>query len=205
MLLRFDALTVGYHGRPVAGPLSGSCNRGEWLEVVGPNGSGKSTLMKTWSGIIPPVSGSFQVAKGSAIALVPQRASIDSFLPVSGLDLVSAALLSTGTGSKPDAVQWIERFRLGAVCTTPWNELSGGQQQRVLLARAFAVRPQLLLLDEPFVGIDAQSHQLMLALLREELTRGTVGVVCVGHQQNQISEVPYSLLTLEGPPQRSFT
>jgi iron(III) transport system ATP-binding protein len=154
---------------------------GEFVAVMGPSGSGKSTLFRALAGIWPFASGDVQVPGGKEVMLVPQR----PYLPTGSL---RAALAYPGIETQyPDAeiVDALKTVGLGQLAESldvndNWAQrLSGGEQQRVALARAILPRPAVMLMDEPFSGLDVQLRERLqeetLQLLRE--TRATCLIV----------------------------
>jgi ABC-type Mn2+/Zn2+ transport system ATPase subunit len=178
-------LTVGYNSRPAISDLSLAVPRGAMVAIVGPNGAGKSTLFKALVGLIPAASGETLIDGQPArdrlerIAYVPQREEVDWRFPVSVLDVVLMGrfgrlgwLRRSGAADRAIARRCLESLGMGDLAERPIGELSGGQQQRAFLARALAQEPEILLLDEPFGGVDAPTQQSMLDLLDDLHARG---------------------------------
>jgi len=155
---------------------------GERVAVVGPNGAGKSTLFKLVAGVFRPTRGQIEVYGHEpgvhiCIAYVPQRSQVDWSFPVSVAEVVMMGRVSkVGLFRWPSKNDWkIVRKALNAVNMENFakrqiSELSGGQQQRVFLARALAQEAELILMDEPFTGLDMTTQEeffFMLDGLRE--------------------------------------
>lgn len=155
---------------------------GERVAVVGPNGAGKSTLFKLVAGVFRPTRGQIDVYGHEpgvhiCIAYVPQRSQVDWSFPVSVAEVVMMGRVSkVGLFRWPSKNDWkIVRKALNAVNMENFSkrqisELSGGQQQRVFLARALAQEAELILMDEPFTGLDLTTQEeffFMLDGLRE--------------------------------------
>jgi manganese/iron transport system ATP-binding protein len=159
------------------------------VAVVGPNGAGKSTLFKAISGIIKPTSGQISIfgqppGGHICIAYVPQRSQIDWSFPVTVADVVMMGRSGKiGLFRWPSKKDWeivydaLEQVSMRELSTRQIGELSGGQQQRVFLARALAQEAELLLLDEPFTGLDAPSQQAILHILDIVRARGVTALV----------------------------
>lgn len=179
-------LWAGYPGQPPA--LEGVGLRvpvGEIVGLIGPNGAGKSTLFKAVMGLLKPLRGevlAFGRPVNSArrdIAYMPQVEEVDWEFPVSVTDVVMMGryrglrpFALWGRGDRHAAHDAIERVGLGEFATRQVGELSGGQRRRVLMARAIARGAQLLLLDEPFAGLDAAVQHDLITILDELATEG---------------------------------
>ncbi|WP_172255290.1 ABC transporter ATP-binding protein [Saccharibacillus deserti] len=177
--------TAGYGGVPVIGPLGLDLPEPGIYTVLGPSGSGKSTLLRAAAGLLPDFGGSLALggrplgggrraggaANGQAavrVGFVPQNYGL---LPWQTAIRNVRTALRIARPEEPRAVReeaaarWLERVGLGGLERRYPRELSGGQQQRVAIARAFAVRPDLLLLDEPFSALDAVTREGLQRLL----------------------------------------
>ncbi|MEV4760880.1 metal ABC transporter ATP-binding protein [Micromonospora sp. NPDC049559] len=177
-------------GGPVLTGVDGSVAPGEAVALIGPNGGGKSTLIKGLLGLVPVVAGEITVLGRSPararrdVAYVPQADTLDPDFPISAAQVVLTGryrrigwLRRPGRTDRAIAGEALDRVGLAHRARTRFGELSGGQRQRVLLARAIAQRPRLLLLDEPFNGVDAVSQQTILATLAEFKRAGAAVVV----------------------------
>ncbi|MBU6079891.1 metal ABC transporter ATP-binding protein [Allobacillus halotolerans] len=189
--VEFNHLTVSYYGNEVVRDVSCSFDTGNLIGIVGPNGAGKSTMMKAALGLIPKDDGHVEIAGEpihrvrKEIAYVPQRNNIDWDFPILVKDVV---LLGTyphrGIFKRPRkkdrewAMQCLERVGMEDFCNRQIAELSGGQQQRVFLARALAQKADYFFLDEPFVGIDVGSEEVIIRILKQLRDQGkTIFVV----------------------------
>jgi ABC-type Mn2+/Zn2+ transport system ATPase subunit len=172
---------------------------GQQLAIVGPNGAGKSTLLKVIVGTLKPTLGKVNVFGHEpdchiCIAYVPQRNQIDWSFPVSVKDVVMMGRIGRiGLFRWPRNRDWeivqtsLTRVNLGHLAQKQIGELSGGQQQRVFIARALAQRADLLLLDEPFTGLDVPSHEAILEIL-SSLRDDGVTVLVATHDLNLAAE-----------------
>lgn len=173
---------------------------GRLTAVVGPNGAGKSTLIKAMVGLVTPHSGSITVggrpaaAALDALAWVPQRAGIDFDFPILVREVVAQGrhrhlgLLRRPKAADRDATaQAIARVDIADLADRPIGALSGGQQQRVFVARALAQDAPVLLLDEPFAGVDVASERAILAVLRGLADEGRT-VIVVHHDLATVGE-----------------
>jgi manganese/iron transport system ATP-binding protein len=182
-------LTVRYGDFLALDHVTFEMQRVERVAVVGPNGAGKSTLFKAISGINKPTSGEISIfgqppGGHICIAYVPQRSQIDWSFPVTVADVVMMGRSGKiGLFRWPSKKDWeivydaLEQVSMRELSTRQIGELSGGQQQRVFLARALAQEAELLLLDEPFTGLDAPSQQAILHILDIVRARGVTALV----------------------------
>jgi zinc/manganese transport system ATP-binding protein len=173
--LHFRDLTLGYDRHPAVHHLDGAVAEGSLLAVVGPNGAGKSTLFKGIVGVLKPFAG--HIARDGVdardIAYLPQIAEIDRSFPISVYDMVAMGLwretgLFSGIGRKQHdrihqaiAMVGLTGFEQRAIGT-----LSGGQMQRMLFARLLLQDARVIVLDEPFIAIDAKTCADLLDLVR---------------------------------------
>ena len=183
--IEFRHLTVGYDSRPVLADVSLAVPTGAKVAIVGPNGAGKSTLFKALVGLLPIAAGEVRVAGRPAaesrgrVAYVPQREEVAWRFPISVLDVVLMGryghlgwLRRPSGADRALAQRCLDSLGMGHLAARPIGDLSGGQQQRVFLARALAQEPEILLLDEPFAGVDAPTQESMLSLLDALNARG---------------------------------
>jgi zinc transport system ATP-binding protein len=171
----------------------------DYLALLGPNGGGKTTLLEVILGLREPDRGSVRVfgetprRARSRIGYVPQRAGFDLDFPVRVLDLVLMGRLGRRGLLRPFAREdrsraraALDRLEMGALAERPIGTLSGGELQRALIARALAVEPELLLLDEPTASLDERIGRSIWELL-EELSR-ELTIVLVSHDIGAISQ-----------------
>jgi ABC-type Mn2+/Zn2+ transport system ATPase subunit len=169
------AATLG--GRPALADVTFDLLEGHQLAVVGPNGAGKTTLLRVVAGLLPPSSGDVRVhghGPGGhiCIAYVPQKSGIDCRFPVTVHDVVMMGRVQRiGPLRRPAALDRrivgdaLAAVELSDLARRQIEELSGGQQQRMFLARALAQQADLILLDEPFAGLDVHSRSEILELI----------------------------------------
>jgi ABC-type Mn2+/Zn2+ transport system ATPase subunit len=191
-LLALEDLTVGYGSQPVLEHIDLGLQAGVFAGLLGSNGSGKSTLIKTILGILPPLAGriTFDQPDGQAPVLgyVPQREALDPIFLLSSFEVVlMGACGRVGPGrfinrqERDWARQCLDETGAEDLSRKPFSQLSGGQRQRVLIARALATRPELLLLDEPTAGIDANASQAIMDLLRHLHEEHHLTILMVNH------------------------
>jgi manganese/iron transport system ATP-binding protein len=172
---------------------------GERLAIVGPNGAGKSTLFKIIAGVIKPTEGLVQVygyepSGHICIAYVPQRNNVDWSFPVNAADVVMMGRISKiGPLRWPSAQDWktvrqaLELVKMDTLAKRQINELSGGQQQRIFVARALAQEAELILMDEPFTGLDLTTQEDIFQIL-DTLQERKVTVMVALHDLKLASE-----------------
>lgn len=175
---------------------------GERLGILGPNGGGKSTLLKLMLGLLTPDQGSIRVCgrapiearHAHLIGYVPQRTSAELGFPLSVRQVVAMGvgqrvrgwrrLPGAMRGAVDEALELVEMGELGE---RPIGQLSGGQVQRAMLARAMALRPAVLLLDEPMVGVDVRGQERFAALLNRIGGDTGAAVVTVSHDLRAVA------------------
>ncbi len=179
-ILELEGLRVERGGRTVLTVPRLTVAAGERLVLLGPNGAGKSTLLLALAGLLPWAAGRLRWAGRPISPLDPSyRRNLalllqtPLFLDLSVLENVALPLRLRGVDRpRRTALAWLERLGVAHLARRPAARLSGGEAQRVHLARALALRPRLLLLDEPFSGLDRPTRDRLLvdlaALLREE-------------------------------------
>ena len=179
-MLEVEHLDVSYRGTVAVEDVSFSVLPGQMIGVIGPNGAGKSTLVKAILGLIPCSHGNMTFyncpihKKLSSIAYVPQRTQVDWDYPITVENVVMMArTASTGWFRKPNrkskeiVKSALQRVGIWEYRSRQIGELSGGQQQRVFLARALAQEADLFFFDEPFVGIDRTTEDIMFDIFHE--------------------------------------
>ncbi len=190
-----ENITFAYNGEPVLENVSIRVRRGERLGILGPNGGGKSTLLRIIMGEIKPDTGAVRVLgrppaaarRTGKIGYLPQRVSAELAFPLDVRRVVEQGVAARVPPWQPLGAQKhaadraLELVGMASMADRPIGQLSGGQLQRVLIARAVAAAPEVLLLDEPTVGIDvAGQHRFgeLLDTLRREMN---LTVVIVSH------------------------
>lgn len=194
--LEFEHVSIAYNGAPVLENISFNVPHGAQVAVVGPNGAGKSTLFKALVGLLPLRSGSIRIHgqplgnHQDCVAYIPQREEVDWRFPVTVADVVMMGRYGRfGWFGRPGAQDFrvvrrcLQQMGIANLSSTAIGELSGGQQQRVFLARALAQQPHILLMDEPFTGVDAATQETTLALL-DELRSQQVTAMVSTHDLN---------------------
>ncbi len=206
--LQVENLRVCYRDLEALQDVSFSTSCGACVALIGPNGAGKSTLLKAVAGLLPVTSGRIlwrgtRVAKWSReIAYLPQRENVDWQFPITVSGVVR-------TGRYPQTGWWrpftekddaaiaraIAAMGLAELGDRQISELSGGQQQRVFLARALAQEAHVLLLDEPFAGLDRNAKASLATTLRHLSEEGRL-VIASHHDMDSVRDIYDEVLLL---------
>lgn len=188
------ALSVVYGQRTALHPIDLEIAAGESVAIVGRNGSGKSSLLRALCGLEPAARGKVDLYRawgdhrsdGVEIAYVPQRSGARWELPFSVGDVVATGR-RRAWWRRPNRADWaavddaLSAVGLAVLASRPVNELSGGQAQRVLLARALIQQPDVMIMDEPFAGLDPSTVDAVVELLARLVAAGTT-VCCALHE-----------------------
>lgn len=198
-VLETTHLTVHYEDRPALADISLALAAREIVSLLGPNGAGKSTLLKVMAGMLAASHGTVlfqgQPLRGThpAITYVPQRAGADWTFPISVLEAVLLGLSARtprwrgfDRADRRRAQDALSQVGIEELAGVQIGALSGGQQQRVFLARALLACGAVLLLDEPFTGVDIPTQDLFGSIFADLQRRGTV-IVYATHDLAQAS------------------
>lgn len=178
--LEIRGVSVELGGRLALADVDVTVTTGELVGLIGPNGAGKTTLLRTVLGLLTAQTGSVLLdgrpaEKGrGTVGYVPQRHEFAWDFPLSVEKAVLTGrthkvgwLRRPGVADREAVAEALERVAMTELRHRPIGELSGGQRQRVLVARALALRPALMLLDEPFTGLDVPTQELLTGLFRQ--------------------------------------
>jgi zinc transport system ATP-binding protein len=189
-----DAWVV-YDGRAVLQQVSVQARPGELVAVLGPNGSGKSTLVKAALGLVPMTAGRAELfgtpvrsfRQWARVGYIPQRSQAGQGVPATVREVVASGRLArrrmpwpSRAADRVAVASALAAVGLADRAREPLASLSGGQQQRVLIARALAGEPDLLVMDEPTSGVDAENAEALAEILGK-LVRLDRSVVLVAH------------------------
>lgn len=198
--IEISGLSVAYRDHLVLSGVDLTIPSKVVMGLIGPNGAGKSTLLKSILDLVPRVSGQISIlgqpysADRSRIAYVPQRSAIDWDFPTTVLDLVLMGTYGSlgwirrpGKKERDAAAAAIDRLGISDLENRPIGQLSGGQQQRAFLARAFVQDSPIYFLDEPFVGVDMLTEELIVHFLHELRDEGKT-IVVVQHDLSTVGQ-----------------
>lgn len=198
-VIHVDNLTVYYGQTPALTSVCLDVYEGEYLGIIGPNGGGKTTLLKTMLGINPPTEGIVEIygepiaKQPTLMGYVPQFAVMNKTFPMTVFEVVLTGRLKSGLKpffhytQKDQATvrDLLARVGISDLAERQISQLSGGEFQKMLIARALAVKPRLLLLDEPTASVDAVSREQIYHLL-EELNK-EMTIILVTHDLLAVS------------------
>lgn len=200
-VIALDDVDFGYTATPVVEDVSLRIEAGEYVAVVGPNGSGKSTLMQLMVGLLRPDSGEARLFgepatefdDGDRIGYVAQHASAAKSMPITVREVVKMGRFPHVGFGRLSAADWeIVDDAIATVGMSDFSDrrvtaLSGGQRQRAFIARALAGDADLLVLDEPTVGVDAESVTAFYDLL-ERLNDDGITVLLIEHDLGAVTD-----------------
>jgi zinc transport system ATP-binding protein len=220
-VLEASRVAFAYGRDPVLEDVNLRVSPGEFVALVGPNGSGKSTLIKLLLGSLAPAAGEVRLLGAPPerlrerwrLGYVPQRPLLASEVPATVEEIVLTGLLSRRGWWRPmtkadrDATRHaLESVGLDGLAGRPLNELSGGQQQRAFIARALASEPELLVLDEPIAGVDAESQRRFRDSLVHLVSEHGAAVLLASHELSAVAAdldrvvVLKRTVLFDGPP-----
>lgn len=203
--LQLENLHLARGGQTVLEQLNGSFQDGAITALIGANGAGKSTLIAAIMGMLTPVSGQIKCSvPKERRAWLPQQLALDLSFPMSVEELIM-----TGTWPSHGAFKGycaahyrrgreiMSRLGISQLAHRQLGELSGGQRQRALIGRTLMQEAELLLLDEPFANVDAETVDILMDTLREMAHRGATLIVVL-HDMEQLSQLADDTLLLAG-------
>ena len=205
-LITLDDLSVNYGPQRALQNVSGVFHEGALVAVAGPNGSGKSTLLKVLAGVIRPSSGRLNFAKKKkpVMAYLPQTSHLMRDFPISVEELVFTGFYSevgevgdVGEKHKRKVVKALKDVGLGGYEKRSVGELSNGEFQRALFARVIVQNAPIILLDEPFTAVDAETTARLIRLLLKWHEEGRT-VICVLHDLLMIRKYFPESMVLHG-------
>ncbi len=211
-LIEVSDISFAYNGNTVLEHVSFNIEPGDYVGIVGPNGGGKTTLLKLLVGLLPPQSGSIKISgipiekfqDKFQIGYVPQRSGQENItFPATVYEVVESGLTAKTklfnrlTSQDRQAIdKALATADIKGLKDKLIGKLSGGQRQRVFVARALAAQPKILILDEPFVGIDVTAQKDFYAFLKELNQKENLTIMFVSHDIDMITEEVKSILCL---------
>ena len=180
-MLELKNISVRFDGKSVLSDCSLTLGEGERIALMGPSGCGKTTLLRVALSLQPPDAGTVSGDVGRTAAvfqeprLLPWRTAAENV----------NAVLSDTEATMPEALSMLDRVELSDAAEKYPAELSGGMQQRVSIARALAYRPDLLVLDEPFRGLDDELRGRIVSLLSASLPSPSASLLLVTHSEDE--------------------
>jgi len=191
-------LAVSYGAAFTLSGLNFEAKGGDLVGLVGPNGAGKSTALKSIAGVLPGIRGEILLdgrplrASTHSIAFVPQREEVNWDFPASARDVVlmgryraAGWLRRPGAHDRARAQAALESLGLGPAAGRHISQFSGGQQQRIFLARALAQEPRVVLLDEPYTGIDVANRETLHTVIERFRSDGAI-VLMATHDLEEV-------------------
>ena len=202
-VLEVDAVSFSYGRQPVLDCVSFTIAPGEFVALAGPNGSGKTTLVRVLLDLAKPSAGEVRLF-GSApsklrarwrVGYVPQRSMVPEQFPVTVHEIVASGRLAKrgwarrlGPGDQTEVDHALAAVGLSDLAEARLSQLSGGQQQRCFIARALVNRPDLLVLDEPVAGVDAESQERFRDSLVHMVREHGTAVLLVSHELGAVAD-----------------
>ena len=202
-IIKLKDVTIGYGKKVIAQNINLSIYDNDFIGIVGPNGAGKTTLLRTLLGNLKPLSGTI-TEDSHRFGYVPQRDTVQPLLPYTVQEVVMMGRYSLmGIFNNPSKKDYeivetsLEKVGIKYLSNSNYNDLSGGQRQRTLIARALAVEPDILILDEPTNGMDTPSHHSLLNLITDLHEDKKLTIILVSHLLSDVANGVKRLVLIE--------
>lgn len=205
-----DGLYVKYGRTPALAGVSLNIHEGDYLGIIGPNGGGKTTLLKAILGLVRPISGTIDIydkkpgRTGKLIGYVPQTVALDRKFPITVKEVILTGRINQTF--KPfykfkkidieKVDELLNKVGIYKLKSRMISDLSGGEFQKMLIARALAVEPKILVLDEPTASVDASSRNQIFSLLSS--LNSDMTIILVTHDLYAVSSYADSLACING-------
>ncbi|WP_232630481.1 ATP-binding cassette domain-containing protein, partial [Methylobacterium sp. Leaf118] len=194
--IRLDGVSLALGGRPILDRLTFDVPARGITALIGPNGAGKSVSLRVIDGLLRPASGTLAVQPGRS-ALVFQRPALVRASAAANLALALAPLKLSRRARAERVAAALDHVGLASRAGDAATRLSGGEQQRLALARAWALRPTLLLLDEPTASLDPAATEIVEGLVAGMAREGTA-ILLVSHNLGQVARLAETVIVLAG-------
>jgi zinc transport system ATP-binding protein len=205
-----ENVTVKFNRKVVLDNISFNVKKGEFISIIGPNGSGKTTLLKTILGLIKPVKGSVKIFNyyvgeypSGLIGYLPQHISYNERFPIKVIDVVLMGrypligyLKFPSKNDMKIVLNCLDELNILEYADYNFQELSGGLKQRVLIARALAIEPEVLILDEPSTSLDIMIQRDFYSLLKKLQKDKVLTIIMVSHDIGVVTQYVDKILCL---------
>jgi zinc transport system ATP-binding protein len=202
-IIKLTDITIGYGKEIISSGINLTVLENDFIGIVGPNGAGKTTLLKTLLGNLKPLSGHV-FKENLRFGYVPQRDTVQPLLPYTVFDIVmmgryshSGVFKRINDYDKKIVKESLAYVDLIDLFDKNYNSLSGGQRQRTLIARALAVEPNVLILDEPTNGMDTPSHYSLLSLISRLHEEKNLTIFIVSHLLSDVANIVKKLVLID--------
>jgi NitT/TauT family transport system ATP-binding protein len=189
------------------GEVNLDIGEGEFVCLIGPSGCGKTTLLNLFAGLDQPDTGGIEMdgrpitSPGPDRAMLFQDPALFPWLNVRGNVEFALELIGVPKDERPDrAMHWLRKVHLGRFANAQPHELSGGMRSRAAIARALACQPEVLLADEPFAALDAQTREILQAELQEVWSETRNTFVFVTHNVREAVFLADRVVLMSAPP-----
>ena len=202
-IIKFTNTSIGYGKNVIVSDINISINENDFIGIVGPNGAGKTTFLKTLLGNIKPLAGNVSM-DNLRFGYVPQRDTVQPLLPYTVFEVVMMGRYSLSGPfkrmtemDKQIVAESLSYIGMLDQKDENYNSLSGGQRQRTLIARALAVKPNVLILDEPTNGMDTPSHYSLLDLIERLHAEKNLTIFLVSHLLTDVANIVKKIMLLD--------
>jgi ABC-type Mn2+/Zn2+ transport system ATPase subunit len=202
-IIKFTNTSIGYGKNVIISGINISINENDFIGIVGPNGAGKTTFLKTLLGNIKPLAGNVSM-DNLRFGYVPQRDTVQPLLPYTVFEVVMMGRYSLSGPfkrmtemDKQIVAESLSYIGMLDQKDKNYNSLSGGQRQRTLIARALAVKPNVLILDEPTNGMDTPSHYSLLDLIERLHAEKNLTIFLVSHLLTDVANIVKKIMLLD--------
>lgn len=191
-IVEFKKARLGYGAKSVFRELDFSIFEGDFFGIVGPNGSGKTTLLRSIMGLLKPKSGEIKREGALRFGYCKQRQFVDTLFPFTVMEIVMMSRTSRIKRfrgptciDRERCAEAIETAGIPELASERFYNLSGGQKQKVLIARALAMEPCFLVLDEPTTDLDIKAEKEILGLIKKLHEETKITIALVSHEFNE--------------------